>query len=266
MTLPFCIPTSHVHLIQFFYNLASIQGCQYVLVLALQIGMEWVRGCEFSLYFLRSQWCGILVFFSGAHTPSVYSYCGRVCACPLFLLHTLGMSGLHRSLQSEASFYSPIRISHWADVLGIGVQCIAFVSWSLLLASSPKETLPGLYFSLHFEEFYRFLSYILLPYQFEFIFYIKSQTFSGVLFFCSVICWESSFLLLILLHFTQNQRVILCWSLWGPLKNSIRQFVHIVFPWVGFAMQYSLSSNPPSSCLSLHVSRTMCMYDGTWWC
>lgn len=161
MTLPFCIPTSHVHLIQFFYNLASIQGCQYVLVLALQIGMEWVRGCEFSLYFLRSQWCGILIFFSGAHTPAVYSYCGRVCACPLFLLHTLGMSGLHRSLQSEASFYSPIRISHWADVLGIGVQCKAFVSWSLLLASSPKETLPGLYFFLHFKEFYRFLSYIL---------------------------------------------------------------------------------------------------------
>lgn len=121
------------------------------------------------------------------------------------------------------------RISHWADVLSVGVQCIAFVSWSLLLASSPKETLPSLYFPLHFEEFYRFLSYIFLHYQFEFIFYIKYQTFSGVLYFCSVICWKSSFILLILLHFTPNQRVILCWSLWGPLKNSIRQFVHIIF-------------------------------------
>lgn len=109
--------------------------------------------------------------------PAVYSYCGRVWACPLFSLHTLGMSGLHRSLQSEVSFYSPVRISHWADVLGIGVQCIAFVSWSLLLASSPKETLPILYFSRHFEEFYRFLSYILLPYQFEFIFLYKIPSF-----------------------------------------------------------------------------------------
>lgn len=94
--------------------------------------------------------------------------------CFLCILH---IRGLHTSLQSETSFYSPIRISCWANVLGVGVQCTAFVSWSILLASSPKETLPSLYFSLHFKEFYRFLSYILLHYKFEFIFYIKIPNF-----------------------------------------------------------------------------------------
>lgn len=88
----------------------------------------------------------------------------------------------------------------------------------------PAYTLP--YISKSFIDFCFTFCYIISLSSF---FYIKSQTFSGVLFFCSVICWESSFLLLILLHSTPNQRVISCLSLWEPLKNSIRQFVHIMF-------------------------------------
>lgn len=192
-------------------------------------------------------------------------------ACLCMSLVSFGYSGdewfAHMSLQSEASFYSPITISRWANVLGIGVQRIAFVSWSLLLASNPKETLPSLYFSLHFKEFYRFLSYILLHYKFEFIFLYKILNFqwSSLLLQHHLLREFISFIDPFTLYLKPTSCTVLI-SLRALEEFYLPICPYYVSPLVDFAMQYSLSSNPPSSCLSLHVSRTMCMYDGTWWC